>query len=352
MLGLSKRNFFYNFLIWSIVAVFTATQLYLRIRLGEGTANWWALLKVQLWVWWIWGVITPLVFWLGDRFRVDKTSIWKMILIHLPIAVVIVCFYLAVYSVIWNLESQGNIALAEFWSIFATLFTNLFHWHFFIYMAIIGIVHARSYYMESRDRALKSVQLEKQLLQSQLNFLKMQLQPHFLFNTLNGIVSSIHQGKTTVAANMTTELSELLRISLSGTDRQIITLKEELRHVKTYLNIEKFRFKELVVDYQIPDEILEIEVPNFFLQPIVENAIKHGISQKASAQKISLSAAIKAQSICFKVDNEGPELKTSQDGIGLSNIKKRLHVLFGEEGRLNIHSNENGTTVEIEIPVA
>ena len=352
MWGFSKQNLFYNFLIWTIVALFTTTQLYLRVLQGAGTPDWWALFQVQLAVWWIWGGITPVVFWLGDRFRVDKTGFWRIGLIHLPIAVTIVCVYLALYSVIWNLDNKGSVGFDDFWSILATLFTNLFHWHFFIYMAIIGIVHARSYYVESRERALKGVQLEKQLLQSQLNFLKMQLQPHFLFNTLNGIVSSIHQGKANIAANMTAELSELLRISLTGTERQIITLREELQYVKTYLNIEKFRFKDLEVNYRIPDDMLDLEVPNFFLQPIVENAVKHGISKRSSAQKISLSAKEMEGSVCFRIDNEGPELRAFADGIGLSNIKKRLQALFGEEGRFRIYPNRHGTSVEIEIPIA
>lgn len=350
MFGFTKRDIGYNFLIWTIVAVFAATQLYLKSLQSGNPSSWWTLCKVQLWVWWIWGVITPIVFWLGNRFRVDRTQFWKILFIHLPIAAIIVCFYLAVYSIIWNLDSQGAITLQSFWAIWSVLFTNLFHWHLFIYMAIVGIVHARSYYIETRERAVKEVQLENQLLQSQLNFLKMQLQPHFLFNTLNSIVSSVHQGKSDTAANMITELSELLRLSLKGTDRQIITLKEELKHVRSYLNIEKYRFKELDVAYHFSDDILEIEVPNFFLQPIVENAIKHGIAQKASAQRITLSAERLEQSIRFKIENEGPEVKQFKEGIGLSNMKKRLSALFGEAGKFRIYSTKGLTSVELEIP--
>ena len=334
MLGFSKRDLLYNFTIWSIVALFTATQLYLKMFQDEAPLSWWAIFKVQLFVWWIWGVITPFVFWLGNRFRVDRTSIWKIILIHLPIATLIVCFYLAVYSVIWILDSQENLTFQGFWSILAILFTNLFHWHFFIYMAIIGIVHARSYYIDSNKQAIRGVKLEKQLLQSQLNFLKMQLQPHFLFNSLNSIVSSIQRGKTDNAVDMLTELSELLRISLAGSDRQIIALQEELQYVKSYLNIEQYRFKDLEVDYDIPDDMLQVEVPSFFLQPIVENAIKHGISKKSSARKISLTAKWLDQSIYFKVENEGPKAKNFEEGIGLSNIKKRASSLIRRAGKV------------------
>ena len=339
-------------MIWSIVAVFTATQLYLK-SLQDGTnPNWWTLFKVQLLVWWLWGLITPFVFWLGNRFRIDRTSIWKILFIHVPIAVIIVCFYLSIYSVIWNFESQGSLSFNGFLYVWQLLFTNLFHWHFFIYMAIIGIVHARSYYMDSKNQAMQSLQLEKQLLQSQLSLLKMQLQPHFLFNALNSIVSSIHQGKTGVAANMVTELSELLRMSLSGTDRQIIALGEELKYVKTYLNIEQFRFKDLEVQIDIPKNMLDLEVPSFMLQPIVENAIKHGVSKKSYARLIALSAKMEGDAIFFKIFNEGPPIDHFEDGIGLSNIKKRLDALFGDKGKIALYPEENGTMVAIEIPKA
>lgn len=347
---LTQQNVFYNFLIWTIVAFFTATQLYLKDLQAGGSQSWVALLKVQLWVWWIWGVITPLVFWLGNRFRIDKSSFFLGVLIHLPIAVIIVCCYLFLYAVIWILNAQGTLNWDAIISIFAVLFTGLFHWHFFIYMGIIGIVHAHSFYTESRDRALKSIQLEKELLQSRLNFLKMQLQPHFLFNTLNGIVSAIHQKNSTVAANMTTELSELLRISLAGSDRQIVSLKQELEHLKTYLNIEKFRFKKLQVNFNIPDILLDREVPNFFLQPIVENAIKHGISKQSAASLIELSASKKNSFICFKVYNEGPAPEDQTGGIGLTNVKRRLEALFDSDWQFDIEPYLKGTLVTIQIP--
>ncbi|MEM1134856.1 MAG: histidine kinase [Bacteroidota bacterium] len=352
MFKLTNWNIFYNFLIWSIVAMFTATQLYLKaIQSGE-EQSWIAVFKIQLLVWWIWGVITPFIFWLGNKLRIDKRSFLRGLIIHLPIALIIVVSYLAMYAIVWLLGSYGSINVESFRNIFIILFLNLFHWHLFIYMAIIGIVHARLYYIESRNRALRSLNLEKQLLVGQLNLLKMQLQPHFLFNTLNSIVSSIHQKKTDVAASMTTELSELLRISLAGSDKQVVSLKQELHHVKTYLNIEKHRFKDLEVNYQIPENVLGIEVPNFFLQPVVENAIKHGISKKSAANFIELTATQYKQAVCFTVYNEGPPFSTLKEGIGLSNIKKRLKAMFGEEGILSIQSEREGVLVSIEIPVS
>lgn len=351
MLHFTQRTFLYNFLIWSVVAVFTATQLYLKALPTEDHQGWWAFFKIQLLVWWIWGIITPLIFWLANQFRIDRSTFWKGILIHLPISGVIVLAYLATYAAVWTWNTHGTVAIDTFQFIFQILFLNLFHWHLFIYMAIIGVVHARLYYIESKNRELQQERLENQLLVSQLNFLKMQLQPHFLFNTLNGIVSSIHQNKPIIAANMTTELSELLRLSLAGAEQPMVSLAQELQHVKTYLNIEKYRFKDLQVQYEIPNHLLNLEVPNFLLQPIVENAIKHGISKKATAHLICLSVRQRGQYLYFSIYNEGPVLSNEIMGTGLTNIKKQLQVLYGESGKLSIKSFKNGVVVEISIPV-
>lgn len=347
---LTRQNIFYNFLIWSVVAVFTATQLYWKTLSTDGSQTWLSFFKVQLLVWWIWGLITPFIFWLANKYRVDQSSFWKGVIVHLPVSVLIVLSYLAMYTLVWVLTNYDPPISESFRSTFQTLFLNLFHWHLFIYMAIIGVVHARLYYVEVKNKALKQERLENQLLISQLNFLKMQLQPHFLFNTLNGIVSSIHQNRPTIAANMTTELSELLRISLAGSEQQIVTLEQELHHVKTYLNIEKHRFKDLEVIYDIPTDLLALEVPTFFLQPIVENAIKHGISKKSTASLIRLSAKACEQAVCFHIYNEGPALNGAIAGTGLANVKKRLLMLYENEGKLSILSHDKGVLVEIRIP--
>lgn len=277
----SRQFWIYNLGIWSIVALFTATQLYLKsIQSGtEDPFNWWNIFWIQLLVWWVWAFITPAIFQLANRYRFDRKKLLHGIAIHLPLAVGIVLLYLVIYTSIWLLANQGSVVWSSFQTIYTVLFVNLFHWHFFIYMAIIGIVHAYLYYKTSEEERRKGIELERALLSSQLKMLKMQLQPHFLFNTLNSIVSAIHQEKPQVASDMTTGLSELLRTALNENERIIVSLAQELKYVRTYLAIEQHRFKRLVVTYNIDESTLVTEVPNFFLQPLVENAIKHGIAQ-------------------------------------------------------------------------
>ncbi|MEM1408084.1 MAG: histidine kinase [Bacteroidota bacterium] len=351
MLGLSRRDLFYNLLVWSAVSLFTATQLHLKSVQANQDSSWVAIFQVQLLVWLLWGFITPLIYWIAHRFRINRQNFFIRLFIHLPISIGIVLIYLSAYSVIWNLNQYGSMDWSSFRGIGTVLFLNLFHWHFFIYIAIIGVVHANIYLSSSKEQEVRNALLEKELLTSKLNFLKMQLQPHFLFNTLNGIVSSIHQKKTDTAASMTTELSELLRTSLSENDQQITSLEKELRYVKMYLNIEKHRFKQLKVHYQIPDSLLKVEVPNFFLQPLVENAIKHGISKQSKAERIEISAEKINDSLLFSIYNDGPPITKYAEGVGLSNLRKRLRAIYESLGKFNIYAHGSGTKVEVSLPI-
>ncbi len=347
-----RQHLIYNFLIWSLVAVFTATQLFLKeVQSGSEGAGWIGHFRIQLLVWWVWGLITPLIFWLVNRFRIDKGILLKNIFFHLFSSVSIVAVYLAFYSVIWNTVALGSLDYQMFRAIYIALFLNLFHWHLFIYMAILGVMHAREFYVEVKEKELRSVRLEKDLLESQLMMLKMQLQPHFLFNALNSIVSSIHRERLDTAINMTTDLSELLRISLAEADKELVPLSKELHHLKTYLNIETHRFKDLEIVYDVSEELMDKLVPNFLLQPIVENSIKHGISQQQDAKKITVAIKKQEDEVVINIFNEGPPLaKEKREGIGISNIKKRLQTSYEKGASFAMKTIHNGVVAEIHLP--
>lgn len=349
----NRRFWWYNIGLWSVVAVFTATQLYLKGCQGGDSPSWWGIFWIQLLVWWIWAFITPTIFWLARRYRIGKGRVAKGLLVHLPLSVGIVLTYLALYTSIWLLVTQGMLSLKAFSSVYGVLFVNLFHWHFFIYMAIIGIVHAFLYYRAAEEERLRGVELEKELLVSQLRMLKMQLQPHFLFNTLNGIVSAIHQEKPQVASVMTTGLSELLRIALTDNERAVVSLQRELHYVRTYLDIEQYRFKTLDVSYDIEQAALDVEVPNFFLQPLVENAIKHGIAQSPEAHQLQVSVQLQERDqLLIRIYNQGPKLRRLGGGIGLDNVRKRLHAHYQDEAKLTLLNAPDGVIAEVKLPAA
>ena len=186
---------------------------------------------------------------------------------------------------------------------------------------------------------------------SELNTLKAQLSPHFLFNTFNNVVSTIEQGKNEVASGMLIRLGEFLRICLEESQHKMIPLHKELDFIKKYLEIEQFRNPDLNVVIQSENQHQNTLVPSFILQPLVENAIKHGISKKKSAKRIEIGSEKTAKNLKLYVYNEGPSLKTQKRmGIGLNNTISRLKKVYGSAGRVELFSVNDGVMVELQIP--
>ncbi len=352
MIKFNQKFWFYNLVVWSVVAVFTATQLYLKSLQSEPVNPWLNIFWIQLAVWWVWAFITPIIFRLAEKFRIGKGNFSNAFVLLLA-SVGLVLVYLGIYTIIWLLAIHGTVNWGSFDKLYRVLFVNLFHWHFFICMAIVAVVHAYTYYKDSETERIRGIQLEKDLISNQLRMLKMQLQPHFLFNTLNSIVSAIHLQKTEVASEMTTGLSELLRISLNENGRSVVSLEEELNYVQKYLQIEQHRFKNLNVVYKIQEEALQVEVPNFFLQPIVENAVKHGIARSVGAQLLQISAQIvSVDQLKIDIYNEGPALVQTKGGIGLQNVRQRLYSHYGDTAELKLYNLNDGVNTQINLPAS
>ncbi|WP_435623535.1 sensor histidine kinase [Flagellimonas sp.] len=341
------------YLIWVVAALFTSTLLYLKTLEANGTDSWGKLFLVQFVVWNIWGGLSPLIFWLGKRFRIDKQTYYRGLLIHIVFAVLIVLAYLAMYSIVWNFFGIGAFSWPTFTAYFKIFFLNLFHWHFFIYMAIIGLAHAIQYQKELKQKQQESIALERALFKSELDMLKAQLSPHFLFNTINNVVSTIEQGKNDVASGMLIRLGDFLRIVLEESKHKLIPLHKELDNIKKYLEIEQFRNKELDVLIRSDKGHGQVMVPSFILQPLVENAIKHGISKSKEANRIEVGSEQKDYKLRLFVYNEGPGLNHEQlrkKGIGLENTTKRLEKLYGNKAHFELFSVNDGVMVEIQIP--
>ncbi len=348
------RNPLFIYLIWVVAALFTGTQLYLKTLEANGTDTWGKHFVIQFLVWNIWAALSPFIFWLGKRFRIDKQTYYRGVLLHILFAIVIVLAYLAVYSIIWNLIGLKSLSWASFKIFFKVFFLNLFHWFFFIYMAIIGITHAIQYQTALKIKERESILLEKQLLISELNTLKAQLSPHFLFNTLNNVVSTIEQGKKEVASGMLIRLGEFLRICLEESHHKLIPLKKELNYITKYLEIEQFRNKDLEVIIESDQDHHKVSVPSFILQPLVENAIKHGISKSKSANRIEIGSEKSAGLLKLFVYNEGPGLApkpSRKKGIGLENTLTRLQKLYGKHGNLELYAVNDGVMAELQIPL-
>jgi sensor histidine kinase YesM len=297
----------------------------------------------------IWAIFTPLIFWLARRFPLERATIKK----HLPLHLF--------FSVVVGLLVRLIFLLAQFrplstQRVMSDLVTT-FDYQAMVYWVMLAIHEGFLYYGKYQEGKLRAAQLETQLFQAQLAGLRMQLQPHFLFNTLNVINSLVFESKDR-ASEMIVRLSEFLRLSLETNVEQEVTLARELDFIERYLEIERVRFDErLEVTYQIDPATYDLLVPNLLLQPLVENAIKHGISRLARGGKLVIGAIGGNETLSVFVANSGPglssdPLKAERKGIGLSNTVSRLTALYGLAHRFELKNwHEGGVEAWVTFPV-
>jgi sensor histidine kinase YesM len=243
---------------------------------------------------------------------------------------------------------------SSFRAAFAHALVATFFFNLLIYWVIASVAHAFDYYSKYRDRELRAAELEKRLAQARLKALQMQLNPHFLFNTLHA-VSSLMRKNIEDADRMITQLSDLLRHALESTDAQEIPLEQELDFLKQYLEIEQTRFGDrLTVQLDIAPNTLGALVPNLMLQPLVENAIQHGIQPRAKPGKITLHARHADGSLQLQVRDNGAGLRAGEpmrEGVGLSNTRARLQQLYGRAHRFELfNAPDGGLVVDLAIP--
>jgi sensor histidine kinase YesM len=216
--------------------------------------------------------------------------------------------------------------------------------------------YAYDYYQRYREREIRAVELEGRLAQAELQNLKMQMHPHFLFNTLHTI--SVLMMRDVNTANQTLiRLSDLLRVTLDSAGTQLVSLKQELDFLRGYLEIEQTRFQDrLTVEFDVPTNVLDMLVPNLILQPLVENAIRHGIAVRPGVGTIQISAGLQGDRLELKITDNGPGLTnvdstSMKKGIGLTNTEARLRQLYGVAHSFELsRAQGGGLAVKITIP--
>ena len=346
------------FALWTFFALFFATQLALQYQqLTDYSIPFWRILSWQLVSGYIWFGISPVILYLAKRFPFDDGK-WKTSLpVHVVACIVVAPIQLLFDSfVLTRLGYPPNRTFANFFEAYRFFLVANVHLSMLIYMGVVGISSAYRYYQKYRERELRASQLEARLAQSRLQVLKMQLHPHFLFNTLNAISELIYKDRES-ADRMLTDLSDLLRMSFENLEVQEIPLKQELEFLRKYLEIEQMRFHDrLTVDMDIAPETLDASVPNMILQPLVENAIKHGIAPRVSGGRIDIHAARSNGHLEITVVDDGlgvpfGDVEHVPEGVGLSNTRRRLRHLYGDGHRFDLTNLENGGLgVSLEIP--
>lgn len=342
---------------WILLTVVFASQLY-----WSGYAPWPKAFWLEGIHWLSWGIVAPLVFRLCRRlYRGEHT--WQRYVFGLLLGAIVISvlqpaliesILFAANTVQWWL-SLADSAPRSFLPELHLAAIRLLGYNLPVYGALILAWHAMTYYGELRDRQVKAMQLESLLHQAQLQTLRSQINPHFLFNALHSIAELVHANPK-LAEQLILRLGDLLRQALRSSTEQEVALAEELDFIKGYVEIERMRLGDrLQVTWEIAPEALQIKVPSLILQPLVENAILHGVAPIAQPGALVIRAARDDQSLHLQVRDTGPglpeETKPQRLGIGLSNTQARLQRLYGSRQRFEL-LNDNGLVVNIQIPLS
>ncbi|HEY0544806.1 MAG TPA: histidine kinase [Pyrinomonadaceae bacterium] len=345
---------------WTFFSFLYANQIYFEMLHTPGMHHsWWRIASWQLPVWYIWGCLSPLILSLARRFPCDGPAWWKGLLVHLPAGVVLAAVHVAASTSLKMLIRPFDVwsDTHPFLIQYRSELNSFFLFDFFVYWAILGVGYAFDYRERYYERESVASQLKAQLAQAQLESLKMQLHPHFLFNTLHTIAGLVRSNEPRPAVNMIAGLSDLLRRALESASEQEVPLREELKFIELYLDIQKARFPDrLKVRLEVAPETLDALVPNLILQPLVENAIRHGISLNDSSGVIVIDTYCDDEMLHIRVCDDGPGLQSGwrmeeSEGIGLANTSERLKHLYGAEHRFDLRNGATGgMTAAISIP--
>ncbi len=329
------------------------------LREGVDVA-YWKYLAVQAFRFFALAALVPVVFALGRRFPFTKETWLRNLPIHVLAWLVFSALNNVVYTIyelIHPLALHASLSFAAFVEQYPRALAGRFTWDAAIYLVFHGVGRAIDYYYRNKERDLRMARLERQLAEARLSALKMQIHPHFLFNTLHAI-SSLMDENIAAARTMIARLSDFLRLTLDHVAKQKVTVAEELSFLENYLAIEEVRFQDrLKITKNVSEKALSASVPNLILQPLVENAVRHGIAPKSTAGKIEISIQTEngRLEIAIADDGRGAANGTNAkngDGVGLSNTKSRLAEMYGDDFSLDCGNREGGGfEVRISLPL-
>lgn len=346
------------FLVSTLFALFSFSQDLTQSTVSHTTPpSWWPYLPKLFVGVYTWALLTPGILWLGLRFPIERRNWLRPAMIQLVLSACVSAVELILETTLYAGLHLIPSAVGEFGSVLAQSLIKGIHGGMVDYWIVLevqwGAIYYRRYQQRSQDALkleLRASELQSQLVSAQLTALKMQLQPHFLFNTLNAIIVLVRQQKAKDAEQMLGYLSDLLRGVLQDVDAQEVALRRELEYLQLYLSIERVRFADrLSVEISADPAAQQAYVPQLVLQPIVENAIRHGIGQRSGAGRILISTAKTHGLLQIRVQDDGPGLSTSyspeHEGIGLANTRARLRQLYGKDGSLEIENCPGGGAV-------
>jgi two-component system, LytTR family, sensor kinase len=344
--------------IWCVGAVFMASQSIVILHVEGDHLGELRLFVTEFATWLPWVLAAPAVIGLARRYPIQRRPTARGVAAHL-LALIVISMTMGAW---WaGLQALFNPwghprppAFLETWS--TTQFFQAVN-SMAAYVLILTIV----YMVDARDRVARQVaetaRLNEELSKAQLAALRRQIEPHFMFNTLNSIAGLVRDDCKDAAVNMIVGLSELLRRASEGTHRPQVSLGEEAEYLQRYIDIQKLRFGErLRISVDIPADLLGAQVPSLLLQPLVENAIKHGVATRVAGGAVRVAGARRDGRLRLSVYNDGPafpdDWQTTGAGVGLANLRTRLRILHGDDAELlPSRAGTDGVEVVVTLPL-
>ena len=343
--------------IWCAGGIFEASQAVLIMRFGEGRRHaWLPLFVIELATWLPWALATSWIVGLARRYPIVRGTTVRTVAIHLAVFLTISAVaeaWSATLQVLFN--PWGNRQPPTFWDTWSiTLLYQIL-----IFLIAYALILTITYLIDSRENIARQMtetaRLNEELSKAQLAALRRQMEPHFMFNTLNSIAGLVRDRRNEAAVSMIVGLSEFLRRASQDSHRAQVTLGEEVEYLQRYVDIQQVRFGDrLQVSVDIPADLLNTQVPNLLLQPLVENAIKHGIATRVAGGSVRVAGARRDGNLYLSVYNDGPGFPEDwqANGVGLANLCTRLQVLHGAAADLTMtRAGSDGVEVIVTLPL-
>ncbi len=333
-----------GFGFWTLIGLSFASQFYISSAKAGLSVTWSQAVGFALGDWYVFALLSLPVAWLGRTFSLEGRPWRRHATIHLLASICFSLLYILLRAGLATLQRGEDGTPVSYAQAFQPLLLKSWHFNFLVYWVMIAVTHAFAYYRKYQERELRTAELERRLAQARLHALQMQLNPHFLFNTLHAISSLMHRN-VDAADRMIARLSELLRYALESTEAQEVPLSQELHFLRRYLEIEETRFgPRLRVQFDVDPASLAALVPNLILQPLVENAIRHGIEPHARPGHLLVRTRRQGPQLSLVVADNGGGLDPANldEGVGLANTRARLHHLYGPHHTFSLNNAPSG----------
>jgi len=328
--------------LWAAGGLVDASQTILVMHAEGRHQPWLPLFATEFAIWLPWALATPALVGLARRHPIVRDASLRTFTVHVAALAMISAVteaWSAWLQVLFN--PWGNRTWPTFVDTFRTTLVFQAFTFLVVYALILTVIHLADARERIARQATASARLAEQLATAQLAALRGQMEPHFIYNTLNAVTGLVRDRRNDEALSMIVGLSEFLRRASEDSHRAQVTLGEEVDYLQRYLQIQQVRFGDrLRIRLDVPPELLRATVPNLLLQPLAENAIKHGIARRVLGGTVSVSAARRGEDLVLTIENDGPardgNVEAAHVGVGLANLRTRLRILHGDRSALEL----------------